>query len=198
MAVTKKIIGWGKDSVVETLGGVATTYADIVINSTALSVEEGEETEAQIEGGEAEARMRKSDKYTLTFDRRIADPTEVNSVLGFNDEVDSVQVIPQDNNAVGVTLIKPSRHVAVSFDTTDGLKATYTYKTRGTTDSNGKLTDITFQKKTSNSYTAVSTSMEGYENKNPMAEGWFIKNGDAYMTAYDTEVVEGRTYYTLG
>lgn len=198
MAVTKKIIGWGKDSIVETIGGQATTYADIVINSTALSVEEGDEIEAQIEGGEAEARRRQADKYTLVAERRIDDPTEVNSVIGFVDEVDSVQVIPEGNNAVGVTLIKPSRHVAVSFDTTDGLKAIYTYKTRGTTDSTGKLTDITFQKKTSNSYTAVSTSIEDYENKNPMAEGWFIKNGDAYMTAYDTEVVEGRTYYTLG
>lgn len=140
----KKIVGWGKNSNKETINGSSTTYDDIVINSTSLSVEEGEEQEAQIEGGEAEARKKNPDKYILESERRIDDPSEVNGVLGFTEEVDSIEVEPQEVGAVGVTLINPSRHVTVTYDTTDGLKAKYTYKTKGATDSNGRLTDITF------------------------------------------------------
>lgn len=194
MAV-KKIIGWGKCATKETVDGAETVYNDIVINSTSLSVEEGEETEAQIEGGEAEARKKNPDKYTLVKERRISEPAEVDDVLGFTEEVDSVEVIPEEVGAVGVTLIAPSRHVAVGFDTTDGLKATYTYKTKGMTDSDGKLSDITFQKKaTAGTFTAVSETT----GKNPKSEGWYIKNGNVYIRSYDTTPQTGVTYYKLG
>lgn len=195
---TKKVVGWGKCSTKETVGNNNTSYDDIVINSTQLSVEEGEEQEAQIEGGEAEARKKNPDKYTLVTNRRIDDESEVSDVIGFTDEIDSIEVIPQDVGAVGVTLINPSRHVAVKYDTTDGLVAVYTYKTRGATDSAGKLTDISFTKKASGgTYSAVSTSIDGYSGKNPKSEGWFIKNGSVYIASNDTEVVTGTTYYTL-
>jgi hypothetical protein len=197
MAV-KKIIGWGKNSTKETVGNNTTTYNDIAINSTSLSVEEGDEQEAQIEGGEAEARKKNPDKYILEAERRIDDPSEVNDVLGFTEEVDSIEVIPQEVGAVGVTLINPSRHVTVSYDTSDGLKAKYTYKTKGATNSAGKLTDISFTKKVAGgTYSAVSTSSDGYSTKNPKALGWFIKNGNVYIPALDTTPVEGVTYYTL-
>ena len=191
----KKIIGWGKNSNKETINGSSTTYDDIVINSTSLSVEEGEEQEAQIEGGEAEARKKNPDKYILESERRIDDPSEVNDVLGFTEEVDSIEVEPQEVGAVGVTLINPSRHVTVTYDTTDGLKAKYTYKTKGATDSNGKLTDITFQKKVSNASYAEVTSTTG---KNPKNEGWYIKNGNVYIPSLDTTPQTGVTYYSRG
>ena len=63
MSVTKKIIGWGKNSAVHTPAGenaTAVTHADIVDGSTSLSVEEGQEQEALVEGGEAEARKIES------------------------------------------------------------------------------------------------------------------------------------------
>lgn len=147
---TKKKVGWGKCTLSEkaTAQGEAVTYSDIAINTCKLSVEEGDETEAQIEGGEAEARKKNPDKYTVVAERRIEDPTEVNDVLGFTDEIASVEIVPESVGACGVKLVNPSRHVAVSYDTTDGMKAIYTYKTKGATDpSTGKLTDITFQKK---------------------------------------------------
>lgn len=144
---TKKLVGWGKCSTTETNDSKSTSYDDIVINSTSLSVEEGEEQEAQIEGGEAEARKKNPDKYILEFERRIASSSEISGVLGFEEEVDSIQVIPQDVGALGVTLSTPSRYVSVTFDSTDGLKAHYTYKTKGSTDANGKLNDISFQQK---------------------------------------------------
>lgn len=191
---TRKIVGWGKNSNKETVSGSATTYNDIVINSTSLSVEEGDEQEAQIEGGEAEARKKNPDKYILEAERRIDDPAEVNDILGFTEEIDSIEVIPQEIGAVGVTLINPSRHVAVSYDTTDGLKAKYTYKTKGATNSAGKLTDISFTKKTANGTYAEVSDTTG---KNPKTEGWFIKNGNVYIPTLDTTPQTGVTYYAL-
>ena len=155
----------------------------------------GEEQEAQIEGGEAEARKKNPDKYILESERRIDDPSEVNDVLGFTEEVDSIEVEPQEVGAVGVTLINPSRHVTVTYDTTDGLKAKYTYKTKDATDSNGKLTDITFQKKVSNASYSEVTSTTG---KNPKNEGWYIKNGNVYIPSLDTTPQTGVTYYSRG
>ena len=110
-----------------------------------MSVEEGQEQEATIEGGSAEGRKKAPDKYTLTFNRRIGDASEVE--LGFTEEVDNAVVVPENTGAIGCTLVKPSKHVAVKFDSTDGLVAVYTFKTKGTTNTNGKLTDITFQAK---------------------------------------------------
>ena len=43
---------------------------------------------------------------------------------------------------MGVKLKGVSEHIAVGFNTTDGVVATYTYKTKGEKDANGKLTDI--------------------------------------------------------
>ena len=133
----KKVLGWGKCSA----GG----FDDIVEKSCVLSVEEGQEQEATIEGGSAEGRKKAPDKYKLTFNRRIGDASEVE--VGFTEEVDNVVVVPENTGAIGCTLVKPSKHVAVKFDSTDGLVAVYTFKTKGTTDTNGKLTDITFQAK---------------------------------------------------
>lgn len=47
------------------------------------------------------------------------------------------------------------------------------------------------------SFTAVSTSSEGYSSKNPATEGWFEVDslGDYFPTA-DTEPADGKTYYT--
>lgn len=47
-------------------------------------------------------------------------------------------------------------------------------------------------------YTAVSTSSTGYENKHPNQEGWYEKNGDEsdYRPTWDEDVVSGKTYYT--
>ena len=137
----QKIIGWGKNSV----KNGTDTFDDIVQGSTALSVEEGAEQEALIGGGEAEARKQEPDKYTLTFNRRIGDENEVE--VGFTENAGDVEVIPEQNGAIGVTLIGCSKRVSVKFDSTDGLVAVYTFKTKGQHDSDGKLTDVTFKKK---------------------------------------------------
>lgn len=143
MGETVKVLGWGKCSVTEAKD--SRTYDDIMDGSTTLEVEEGEEMEALIEGGSREGYKRKPDKYTLTYKRRIGDPAE--ATPGFTEDAGDVTVDPENAGAVGVTLKGCSKHVAMEFSSTDGLMATYTWKTNGTTDASGSLNDITFSKK---------------------------------------------------
>lgn len=132
MADAVKILGWGRCSVGD--------HDDIIENSTSLSVEEGQEQEANIEGGSAEGRKKAPDKYILTYKRRVGSASEVK--VGFTENVEEVTVTPENDGAVGVTLKNVSKHVAVGFDSTDGLTATYTYKTKGQTGQDGNLTDV--------------------------------------------------------
>lgn len=132
MPETKKILGWGQCSV--------NGKKDIVENSTSLSVEEGQEQTANIEGGSAEGRKKAPDKYILTFRRRLGSPDEVEP--GYTEDFGDVEVTPENGEAVGVKLIGVSEHIAIGFDSNDGTVATYTYKTKGMKDANGKLTDV--------------------------------------------------------
>ena len=192
MSEVSKLVGWGRNTLIDPSLG---SMNDIVMNSTDLSVEEGQESEAQIEGGSAESRKKDPDKYILVANRRIANQSEVEDVLGFTESVDNVQCYP-DNGGLGVKLINPSRHVAVKMNTTDGLVAIYTYKTKGATDASGKLTDVKFGTLTgAYTFTAVLTSSEGYSNKNPKNEHWYIKNGATYILSEDTAPQSGMTYY---
>lgn len=134
---TKKVLGWGKC----TVNGMS----DIVEGSTSLEVEEGDVIEAKIEGGTDEGRKHGPDKYKLTCNRRIGSASDVK--VGYTESVDSVAVVPENTGAVGVTLSNPSQHIAVKFDSTDGLVAVYTWETKGHTGTDGNIDDITFQAK---------------------------------------------------
>lgn len=189
MSVITKIVGWGRNTLNDSAIG---PYNDIVMDSTDLSVEEGAETEAQIEGGSAEGRKKDPDKYILKANRRIGDESEVADVLGYTETVDTVECTP-DNGGLGVRLVEPSRHVALKMNAKDGLVAVYTYKTKGQTDGNGKLTDIIPVRNSRNvTYTAVASTT----GKNPKNEGWYIKNGSTYLRSFDTTPQSGMTYYT--
>ncbi|MBQ8969164.1 MAG: hypothetical protein IJ064_05485 [Bacteroidaceae bacterium] len=133
----KKVLGWGKCTV--------GAHSDIVEGSTSLSVEEGQEQEALIEGGEAEGRKKAPDKYTLTYNRRVGSASEVE--VGYTEDAGDITVTPEEAGAICCTLKGVSKHVAVKFDSTDGLVAIYTYKTKGKVGADGKLTDITFAAK---------------------------------------------------
>ena len=146
---TTKVIGWGKCTATHTPSGTGATakvYDDIVDGSTSLSVEEGQEQEALIEGGQAEARKKQPDKYIIEFDRRIGNASDVTP--GFTDDAGSIEIEPELVGAIGVTLTGVSLYVSVSFDSTDGLKAHYQFKTKGA-NTGGTLTDITFAAKAS-------------------------------------------------
>ena len=137
MPETKKVLGWGRCS--------ADGHDDIVEDSTSLDVEEGDEQEAKVEGGTAEGRKKAPDKYILTYKRRVGSASEVQ--VGYTEDAGDVTVTPENVGAIGVTLKECSRHISVKFDTKDGLVATYKWKTKGKTDSAGKLVDIDFAAK---------------------------------------------------
>ncbi len=197
MAV-KKILGWGECTGTNTVdNNTVVRHADIVENSASLSVEEGSEQEANIEGGKAEGRKQNPDKYIIEYDRRIGDENEV--TLGFVEDAGDIAIIPKNIGAVYAELKNVSRKITLKQNTTDGLVAHYYYKTKGSTDSNGNLDDVDIKKHTADNmeYTAVSSSSEGYNNKNPKEEGWFIKNGNSYIHSWDTTPQSGTTYYAL-
>ena len=98
------------------------------------------------EGGEAEARKKRPDKYIVEFERRIGNASEVTP--GFTDDAGTLRIDPELDGAIGVTLTGVSLYVSVSFDSTDGLKAHYQFKTKGA-NTGGTLTDITFAAKAS-------------------------------------------------
>ncbi len=132
MPEATKILGWGRCKVGD--------YDDIVENSCQLSIEEGQEQTANIEGGTFEGRKKAPDKYILSFRRRLGSSSEVEP--GFTENFGDIEVEPENENAVGVKLKSVSEHIAIGFDSTDGTVATYTYKTKGMKDANGKLTDL--------------------------------------------------------
>ena len=108
---TTKVIGWGKCTATHTPSGTGATakvYDDIVDGSTSLSVEEGQEQEALIEGGQAEARKKQPDKYIIEFDRRIGNASDVTP--GFTDDAGSIEIEPELVGAIGVTLTGVSLH----------------------------------------------------------------------------------------
>lgn len=197
MAVTK-ILGWGECSskFTPSNGGSAETHDDIVEGSASLSVDEGQEDEALVEGGRAEGRKVRPDKYIIEFDRRLADGDDF--APGYVEDAGDIAIIPKNVGAVYAELKDCSCKKTLKQDSTDGLVGHYLYKTKGSTDSNGDLDDIEIKQHSQNeTYTAVSTSLEGYSTKNPKTLGWFIKNGNTYIHSYDTTPVEGVTYYTL-
>ena len=132
---TTKVLGWGQCSI--------DGHDDIVEDSTSLEVQEGDEKEANVEGGTAEGRKHAPDKYQLTYNRRIGSVSEV--TVGYTENAGDVTVTPEEKGAIGVTLKECSRHISVKFDSKDGLVAIYKWKTKGKVDkSTGKLTDIVF------------------------------------------------------
>jgi hypothetical protein len=196
MSVTK-ILGWGEcTSKFTQTSGTAETHDDIVENSASLSVEEGQEDEATIEGGKAEGRKVRPDKYIIEFDRRLGNSSEF--APGYIEDAGDIAIIPKNVGAVYAELKNCSLKKTLRQNSTDGLVGHYQFKTKGSTDSGGNLDDVEIkQHSTNETYTAVSTSSEGYSTKNPKNEGWFIKNGNIYIHSWDTTPQEGVTYYTL-
>jgi len=194
MAV-KKLIGWGKCSAKQTpVSGDPITWSDIKDGSASLSVEEGSINEALIEGGEAEAIKSQADKYIIEFDRRIGNSAEVTP--GFTENAGNIEIIPPTAGAIGIRLTDVCRKITLKGDSTDGLVAHYWYKTGGEMDDNGNITDVVPVVKGATTYSAVSTSIDDYANKNPKALGWYIKNGANYILSQDTTPQSGMTYYT--
>lgn len=193
MGVLQKLVGWGANTLTDPDLGM--DFNDIVMDSTDVSYEEGAEEEAPCEGNRAEARKKDPDTYVMKARRRIDDETEVEGIIGYKETVSYVKCVP-DNGGLGIKLLNVSRHIGVRQNTKDGLVAEYTYKTKRQTDDDGNLTDVKFCRNDRNvTYTAVDSTAEGYSNKNPKNEGWYIKNGADYIRSWDAAPQNGMTYY---
>ena len=184
----KKILGWGEcyakadDKV----------FDDIVENSANLSVEEGQEQEANTTGGKTEGRKQAPDKYIIEYDRRVGSKNEVQ--VGYTEDAGSIGIIPKNSGATYAKLMGCSRKITLKQDEEDGLVAHYLYKTKGSTDSTGKLDDVLLDESNiSELFTAVTNT----SGKNPYEEGWYTKKGDVYYHAFETEPVQGTTYYEM-
>jgi hypothetical protein len=185
----KKILGWG-----ECVANDGTNaYDDLVEGSASLSVEEGDEQEANIEGGKAEGRKQSPDKYIIEYDRRLGDEE---FKPGYIEDFGEIAIIPKNTGAVYAELKGVSLKKTLRQDTTDGLVGHYEYKTKGSTDSQGNLDDVEIKKSTlATSFTAVTETT----GKNPYVEGWYTKvgNTDVYVHAFENAPKDGVTYYAI-
>lgn len=187
----KKITGWG----VPTVRVDGKTFTDCVKDSCTLSVEEGNVEELLIEGGEVEDEHKDTDRYIVEFDRRVGSVADAG--VGHWSNVGNLSVTPPRAGAIGVTLVDVSCDITLKGDSKDGLVVHHKYKTKGQHDSLGNPTDIIPFVTSSGTYASIDPSSTGYSMKNPKAEGWYIKNGDVYIPALDTEVENDVTYYEL-
>ena len=185
----RKILGWGE--CVAKHG--STVYDDIVDKSASLSVDEGDETEALVEGGKAEGRKQTADKYIIEFDRRLGDETDFKP--GYIENAGEIGIIPKNVGAVYAELKGCSLKKTLKQNTDDGLVAHYLYKTKGSTDSEGDIDDVEVKKST---LAATFTAVADTTGLNPYEEGLYIKEGNVYKHAFETEPAQGVTYYTMG
>lgn len=88
--------------------------------------------EAKIEGGDNEAVKYKANTYELSF--QIRDAPEKAEKLAVISDIDgvvkdefTVQVIPENEDAIGVQIDRASVNVQTSYNSTDGVVKTYTF-----------------------------------------------------------------------
>lgn len=136
MAEKTVTIGWGRPTIkVKKVSEEDTAYKTLptpMDGTTTLETTQGDKMEAKIEGGENEAVKYKANTYELTFKIRHApEKDEALNVIKDTDgvvaEEYSVQVIPENEEAIGVEIARASVNVQTSFDTTDGVVKTYTF-----------------------------------------------------------------------
>lgn len=184
----KKILGWG-ECYAKTDSAV---FDDIVENSASLSVEEGQEQEANTTGGKTEGRKQTPDKYIIEYDRRVGSKSEVQ--VGYTEDAGSIGIIPKNAGAVYAKLMGCSRKITLKQDEENGLVAHYLYKTKGSTDSAGNLDDVILDE---SNITALFSAVASTTGKNPYEEGWYTKTGNVYYHAFETAPAQGTTYYAM-
>lgn len=134
MAADTITIGWGKPTIkVKKVSGASFSELPTPIDgSTSLETTQGEKMEAKIEGGDNEAVKYKANTYELSF--QIRDAPEKAEKLAVISDIDgvvkdefTVQVIPENEDAIGVQIDRASVNVQTSYNSTDGVVKTYTF-----------------------------------------------------------------------
>ena len=144
-------LSWGKPTIlIQDEEEISAPWQNIptpVKDSTTLEVEEGEEQEALVEGGEAEDSKREKNKSTLKFEIRAAKDRHL--IVADNDGVIAhhhrIAIIPEDDNAPGLLIDKGAMHATPAYTCAEGIRRTYTTKALATDDGShmvkfGKIT----------------------------------------------------------
>lgn len=134
MAADTITIGWGRPTIKVKKSG-ATSYSELptpIDGSTSLGTTQGEKMEAKIEGGDNEAVKYKANTYELSFQIRYAPEKEtklavISDMDGVVNDEFEVQVIPENEDAIGVQIDRASVNVQTSYNSTDGVVKTYTF-----------------------------------------------------------------------
>ena len=121
-------LDWGKVEVIIDEGtDNAIVIADIVEGTTDLPTEQGEKTEARIEGGEVIASRRQRNKYSLTF-QEYGQPS-VENLDGYVPGVHSVSLYNVDGgeeNKFLILKIDAKINVQPRYTSAQGTVTTYT------------------------------------------------------------------------
>lgn len=129
--MNEEVLNWGKPTVILNGWGVgAVKMYPAVEDSTELTPEEGEETEATIEGGEVEASRRNSNKYNLASEIRTMSGRKkpLPSVNGKINGTGCVAILPEDLTAMGILIQKANAHLLDSYTAADGGRWAYNFK----------------------------------------------------------------------
>lgn len=211
-------VSWGKPKIyskdLETVGAKWKELPTPIEDSTELSTEKGDKLEALIEGGEAEDVKYKSNKYTLAYGirrmkERVMPYADVDGVIAHRH---AVAIVPEDPAAPGCLIENSIVSSEDVYNAADGHSVTYTHDvlkptsgnavkfgTINVTKSGDEITGITCTEM-GTTYSAVSSSGDGYSSSNPAALGWYERTGAEgsyeYRQTWDATPMEGKTYYT--
>lgn len=118
------------------------SFATPVEDSTQLETEEGDKLEAAIEGGGNEAVKYKKSTYQLQFQmRQVPERTDpITDTDGVVDDEYTVQVIPENEDAIGLEIPRAAVHVQTAFDTEDGITKTYIFDALTVSDGTATIT----------------------------------------------------------
>ena len=132
------VLSWGKPKIeygVSTAGAQASSWTEmpeIVDNTTSLTTEDGEVTEAREEGGAIVDVKRDKSKFSLTFTifMKKGDTQPIADNDGVIIQDYSVRLTPEDEACTGFVLDCCTVSVQKTFSSAEGYRQTYTFEAK--------------------------------------------------------------------
>jgi hypothetical protein len=132
MANKNKKLKWGKMRVFIALSGevLRREVPTPVQNSFGLNMEPGEALEAILEGGELYATRQDASKKSFEFQVLVSEdlPKPIDDVDGVITDEYSMWAVPEDTTQAGFYVERAAVSVVESFTSSEGHRATYTFK----------------------------------------------------------------------
>lgn len=127
------VLSWGKPTVefkkTSDASGTWTAFGEIVEDSSALEVTEGELIQATEEGGGVVDARRKRNQYKFSFELFVkkGDERPIADVDGVIADNYSVRLTPEDDECEGFLLDKTNVTVTESWTAANGKRLRYTF-----------------------------------------------------------------------